>query len=303
MLDIARRALLTTSLGAAAFAPSAVALAQDGEGSGQVAGAARSQPSSTPALSPTAAGQPETAAEGGASDLQKLESRWRFTLSPYLWAPWVDGTLSVNGNDLDVDSGFVDTGDTESISYNMALMLRAELSHDRLSLLGDGLYLNMDAPRQGVLADQNARLKLGLYELGAAYSILDTPPAEQSWPRVSLEPLAGLRIYDVDARITGSGVGLDTSASKLWMDGMVGARARLEFNRTLALYGRADVGFGGSDLSWSARCGLDIRLCETASLELGYRALDVEFANGSGADEFNYDLLLHGPFVAVTIRF
>lgn len=262
---------------------------------------ANAQTASEPALA--APDKPAPVGESATPGSGNAESGWRFTLSPYVWVPSINGDLSVNGNDLNVDGGLFDTGDSPSTSINFALMLHAELSRDRLSLLGDFLYLDTEANRQGLLADQDARLKIGIYELGAAYSVLDTPPTAQESPRLRLEPLAGIRVYDVDARITGSAGPLDTSTSAVWVDGFVGARARLDFNPTLAFFCRGDVGAGGSDLVWSAVGALDIRLSEPVSLELGYRALNIDFTKGRGANEFNYDLLLHGPFLAVTIRF
>ncbi len=252
---------------------------------------------------PASIDRPQPTADTNAPGTAEPASEWHFSLIPYLWVPSVNGNLTVNGNALNLDSGFFETGDSSSGSINFAAMVRAELSHDRLSLFGDCIYLDLDAARQGALANQDARLKLGIYELGAAYSILETPSTEQGSPRLRLEPLAGIRIYDVDARITGSGGGLNTSNSAAWVDGFVGGRARFDFNSTLSLSGRGDVGGGGSDLTWSASGELDVRVSQMVSIELGYRAMSADYTKGRGASLFNYDLLLHGPFLAVTIRF
>ena len=66
---------------------------------------------------------------------------------------------------------------------------------------------------------------------------------------------------------------------------------------------RGDIGAGGSDLTWSALAGIEFRLNQTASFEFGYRALDTDYATGSGPDRFEYDVLLHGPYVGLTLSF
>jgi hypothetical protein len=46
-----------------------------------------------------------------------------------------------------------------------------------------------------------------------------------------------------------------------------------------------------------------IRLTRGASLELGYRWLDLDYASGEGTSEFRYDVLTQGPVVGFGFRF
>ena len=61
----------------------------------------------------------------------------------------------------------------------------------------------------------------------------------------------------------------------------------------------ANVGAGGSDLAWSALGGVEFNYSTWGSVQLGYRALDVDY----DTSDFGYDMLLHGPFIAFTFRF
>ena len=59
-------------------------------------------------------------------------------------------------------------------------------------------------------------------------------------------------------------------------------------------------GFGiGSDLAWQAFGGITYEINDTWSLKAGYRAMGVDYENGS----FKLDVISHGPVVGVGIRF
>jgi hypothetical protein len=87
------------------------------------------------------------------------------------------------------------------------------------------------------------------------------------------------------------------------VDGFIGAAASVEFSDRLAFRVRGDIGVGESDFTWNALAGIDFAICPKAVLQLGYRALDTEYDDGRGADKFDYDMILHGPFMALRIVF
>jgi hypothetical protein len=45
------------------------------------------------------------------------------------------------------------------------------------------------------------------------------------------------------------------------------------------------------------------RVTEKASIYLGYRWLDIDYAAGEGNDLFAYDVLSRGPVLGMTVRF
>ena len=55
----------------------------------------------------------------------------------------------------------------------------------------------------------------------------------------------------------------------------------------------------GSDLTWQAFGGIAYEINDTWSLEAGYRAMGVDYENGS----FKLGVTSHGPVVGVGIRF
>jgi hypothetical protein len=63
-------------------------------------------------------------------------------------------------------------------------------------------------------------------------------------------------------------------------------------------------GFGaGSDFTWQVFPTLDLRLTDKASLEFGYRWLDIDYGTAEGNEQFRYDMLTQGPVVGFGFRF
>lgn len=85
------------------------------------------------------------------------------------------------------------------------------------------------------------------------------------------------------------------------MDPIVGARARYNFSDRFYAIARADVGgFGvGSDITWQAYGAIGYQLTAHTTLELGYRHMYVDYADGN----FSYDISTSGVQLAIGYRF
>jgi hypothetical protein len=165
-------------------------------------------------------------------------------------------------------------------------------------------------------------------EVGGAYEVWsgETPALAGS---SALELLGGARYWhqevdisgDLNATIAVGGPGgiidLTRSGDRVfaksgsidWVDPFVGARVRHQLAPGKELEVRADIGgFGaGSDFSWQALATYNWQLCTTGGYVidgyLGYRALSVDYAQGSGKTRYEYDVLQQGPVTGLTIRF
>jgi hypothetical protein len=229
---------------------------------------------------------------------QKQDGKWHFTLTPVGWIPLqAKGTAGIRGRTADFD---LDTGDIvdQIIDHGKALVeLHAELSHDRLTLFAEALYADFEGTRQGLISSQDITWKQGLFEAGATYAVLDKSGA--GGQRVRIEALGGARIYYIASSIHGSLGILDVDASKTWVDGIVGARAKVDLNKTFGLFLRGDVGGGGSDLAWNVQGGVEIHLSRWASSIVGYKIVDWDYSSSN----FSWYERIHGPFVATEFRF
>jgi hypothetical protein len=72
---------------------------------------------------------------------------------------------------------------------------------------------------------------------------------------------------------------------------------------------RGDLGgFGaGSQFSWQAIATYNRPLCMVHGIPvdgyLGFRALSADFSQGSGRSRFEWDNVIYGPVIGVTMRF
>ena len=99
------------------------------------------------------------------------------------------------------------------------------------------------------------------------------------------------------------------SGSVNWVDPFVGGRIRHRLAPGQDLEVEADIGgFGiGSRISWQALAAYSFDIGKTGSVNwagvVGYRALYVDYSQGSGSSLFELNLLQHGPLFGVSARF
>lgn len=229
---------------------------------------------------------------------------WKFTLAPYLWVPAVSGDATIGGFKSDVNvtqrDAFEALGDLEA-----GLSLHFEAKYEKWSLFGDMMYFKLESdatgPEGGTL---RTRFEEGIFEIGAAYRVLDRPLDEAGTMNLIVEPLAGVRIYYIDGRIHSDALARTEERDQTWADVFGGVRGAVSFlSGKVSVFGRFDIGAGGSDLAWNALTGVDLRLAEWCSLIGGYRWLSIDYSTGEGMTRFNYDLLSQGPFMAFEFRF
>ena len=114
----------------------------------------------------------------------------------------------------------------------------------------------------------------------------------------------GLRVNTLQDELTFKGPDVTRRQNKTWVDPIAGVTLRTPAGRVQGRLYTEIGGFGaGSDFTWQVFPTLSIRLAEKASLEFGYRWLDIDYAAGDGLDEFGYDMLTQGPVLGFGFRF
>jgi hypothetical protein len=94
-----------------------------------------------------------------------------------------------------------------------------------------------------------------------------------------------------------------------WVDPFIGIRVRHSVGPGREITLRGDIGgfSAGSEFSWQlvGAFNFDIAARDgiTYSGVIGYRALSVDYQQGSGRREYRYDILQHGPLVGLQLRF
>lgn len=269
---------------------------------------------------PASARQPAAAADepaaAAAPDLALAEDRLRLSLSLNVWATSVNGTIEVRGRPIDVDASFVDiVQDSDSVfGFNG----RIEVGKHRWSGYLDGTYMNVGIEDQPTPTDTvDIGNEIFIVELGAQYrawewdldkSAEHTDAEPGSGRKLALDIYGGVRYYDVSVDVDFRSGAPSRGQSKDWWDPLIGARGTIDITRHWQFALNGDVGgFGvGSDFAWAAGGIFAYRFDlwgKDAAITFGYRALSEDYSDGSGTEEFKWDVILHGPIVGFTINF
>lgn len=279
-------------------------------------------------------------AEEPAPVVPDATSGWTLSFTTYSWLSWISGKTGVRGRAIDVDATPVDVIKALDWSSIPVWMSYAELRNGRFAFFNDIVYAKLagadgfERSRQGPLlsgtirADVDADFEQTTLEFGAAYEVWSDGMVK-SPGHTALDILGGVRYWrqelnvnvDVSASATLEGplgiADLTRSGNRViaksgtvdWVDPFVGARLRYDIDAGQSVAVRGDIGgFGvGSDFSWQTIATYNWQMCVTDRYVLdgyvGYRALSVDYSQGSGNKEYKYDAVQHGPVLGATLHF
>ncbi len=245
---------------------------------------------------------------------------WKFSITPYLWLPNVNGTLKYSVPP-GAGSPEVEAGPNDYLQNLQAvIMISGEVRKDRWSVFTDLIYLEFADEKSSVKAVDfggslvNSNLNIATssslrgteWTLGAGYAV-------QTGPAVTLDVFGGLRYFDLtvstswqlSADITGPGGGQTfprnggiSETLALW-DGIIGIRGRIPLGGShwsIPYY--LDIGGGSSHLTWQWLLGIDYSF-KWGGVTLAYRDLYYDQKD----DKLLQDLRFSGPALGVTFRF
>ena len=243
---------------------------------------------------------------------------WEISLMPYVWATALKGDVAIGGVKAKVDADFNDVLD----NLNVAVMLEAELRKGRFGIISDTVFAQLEdktAEGQGRL-ETNATANMliqtlaGTYRLGT-WQLGDLGAAGPL--AVTVDPYAGIRYTYLDNELKGQldlpDLGIDDKRQvqddKQWVDPIVGLRTLWDLGERWSLRLTGDVGGISTTDQYSAeavglvsyRFGLFGE--DNARLLGGYRVLKQKFEDGSGRNEFDWDMTIHGPVLGLQILF
>jgi hypothetical protein len=145
----------------------------------------------------------------------------------------------------------------------------------------------------------------GFYRL-ATWALSDRPGKEV--PSVAVDALVGVRYTYLDVNLD-IDFFPDRKGDQGWVDPLIGVRSLWHLSKRWDLSLAGDVGgFGvGSDFTWHADGLIGYRFDlfgeENAQVFGGYRALSQDYDTGSGFDKFEWDVIMHGPILGLSISF
>ena len=247
-------------------------------------------------------------------------NEWKFSITPYLWLPNIDGTLKYSAPSGTSGSPEVQVGPNDYLeNLRLAFMISGEVRKDRWLAFTDAIYLDFASEKSSVKSinfggdrvsssanvSTDSSLKAGAWTLGAGYAVLPGRPVE-------MDVFGGLRYLGLHASsdwqltttVTGPGGGQTfpragniTERADLW-DGIVGVRGRIWLggsNWSIPYY--SDIGTGSSSLTWQGMLGIAYSF-KVVSLTLAYRHLYYDQKN----DKLIQDMRFSGPALGVGFR-
>jgi len=245
---------------------------------------------------------PVTVTAAGSGD------QWEYDATIYLWAAAIDATTPTGG---DIDLSFHDILQ----DLDMTFMGSFGAHKGKWSLLADTIYMDLSQkdggsetiPVLGGAADitrtvkTDIGMKAWIVTLGAGYNVVDNE-------KTTLDLVGGARYLDLDVDIKlnldRNGVLLQTSrevkasdSDHVW-DGIAGLKGNYKINDKWYLPYYADIGTGGSDLTWQAMGGVGYQF-KWGEVLLAYRYLDYNFKS----DFLLKDMNVSGPALGARFRF
>lgn len=218
--------------------------------------------------------------------------QWRFQATPYVWMSSLDGTVKPfrSAPAADVNKSFSELMD----SLDAAAFLTATARRGRFVLQGDLTHASTSdstALPLGLSARVKVRQSSATVTAGYAVEV-----SEDS----SIDVMAGLRYWDIDAAVDVPGL-LSTRSGSRFIDPIAAARWRQTLGPRWSSVLYADVGgFGvGSDATWQIVALANYQATAQVFVSAGYRHQSLDY----GDNGKRLDMSLSGPMLGVTYVF
>jgi hypothetical protein len=247
---------------------------------------------------------------------------WKFSITPYLWLPNINGTLKYTIPPGAQGSPEVETGPNDYLQNLQALvLLSGEVRRDRWSMFADIIYLGFEKENStvkaidfgGSLVSSSLNLATSSWlrgtnvTLGAGYAV-------RTGKASPVDVFGGLRYFDLSAGTdwqltatvsgpTGTGQTFPASGSistsTPLLDGIIGVKGRYRLGESrwsVPYY--LDIGAGSSQLTYQWLLGIAYSF-GWGDVTFAYRDLYFDQQD----DKFVQDLCFSGPALGATFRF
>ena len=244
---------------------------------------------------PSAIAQPGDAGSGEtqSSEATADEKKWKFATIGYGWFAGAEGETDVIGPvppvGLDLSFGDVLKG------FKFAFMGAAEARQDRFVILGDLMFIHLEADEGIGIRDPDfleAELDSRTTEvtLLGGYRVVN----EES---VKIDVLAGGRMnfFKTTLQLEGPVRSAEGTVKQKWLDPLIATRvtAPLGGKWGMTVYGDLGGILFGSDLTWQGIATVNYRLNRKMTLGAGWRYFKVNYDDG----DFLYNVAQSGPLI------
>jgi len=244
---------------------------------------------------------------------------WEFELAPYVWMVSMNGDITVKGQTSEVDASFSDFLD-DLVFAAEAHFEATRTKGRKLGFWLDGTYMKLDSdanigPISLDIETQFAILEgaffynLHEWELGSNSNSVNSDLNKQY---ITLDAYAGARYWYLDVELDFKGQGPIGVSGNLggdqnWVDPFIGLRSFIYLTDKSRImlrteFGGFDIG-SAADLTWLGGVFFGRLITKRIELVLGYRALYLDYDDGSGNEEFAMDVWMHNPLIGLNFHF
>lgn len=232
---------------------------------------------------------------------------WDFEVTPYFFAAGLNGTAGARGIEADVDASFSDMWD----NLDAGLMGLFLARRGPWTLGFEGIYFKVADQASKTVTGPFGQVSVkGALDVSASVTVLQP----SLWYRVrdnrtTVDLGAGLRYtsldLDLDVKISTEpgivfpGGGASFSGSESWIDLVVGASVIHPISDRWSLLGYADLGGGGSSLTYQIVAGANWTLNDRLTAKAGYRYVYWDYED----DGTVWDISASGPYLGLGIAF
>lgn len=228
------------------------------------------------------------------------KSKWHYRAEPYLMFPNMSGKTGIGALPLvNVDASTSDIFD----KLQMGGMLFLEASNDKWAINSDLLFMNLEqdiTPSTLIISGKVNAKQLG-WEVAGLRRV-------SPWLEFGVGGL--LNALEIEESITRRQIGggeivQSATKSKTWLDPMLITRMTLPSKGKFIGQLRAEIGgFGiGSDLAMQVQITAGYRFSKLFDMNVGFRAISLDYVSGEGAKAFIYDVTTFGPMLRFGFSF
>jgi len=224
-----------------------------------------------------------------------IDDSWHLDLSPYIWFPGVHGTVGVRGH----ETGVHVSGSDVFSNFQGGIAGLAEIRKERIVIPLDFIYAKLATTKGIPLNDVGqtavrAETSQGIFNPKIGYRFVD---GEQ----FKVDALVGLRVWHEGLSLTLRPSQRNFADSGNWADAVAGARFELFLSPKVWITASGDAGGGAASLDYQALGTLNFQPKPLLGFFVGWRYLDVNYANGNRG--FFFDVAQTGGIVGLNLQF
>ena len=235
------------------------------------------------------------------------QAGWNFEVTPYLFASGLNGTAGARGIQADVDASFSDIWD--NLDLGLMGLLTAEKGPWTFGF--EGIYFEVGNQASKTATGPQGQVSAsGTVDVSSSVTVLQPSVMYRILDDRTQVDLVGALRYtrlslDLDIKVATDpplvppGAGFNFSGSDDWIDAVVGAKVIHPVSDRWSLLGYADVGAGGSDLTYQLVAGANWALNDRLTAKAGYRYVYWDYED----DGVVWDISASGPYLGLGFAF